>query len=213
MTMRIRCLSAAILVAVMSAGIDAGGWVVVTLMNVPDHLVAGRPFTLGYSVRQHAVTNLDGLHGRVEARQGSTVVQAKTSKLPRSGSYGVNITFPEAGKWAVDVISGSKLVGHTLRFDVDVIRAADPPPRMSDAERGRRLFIGKGCLMCHAHDGVSGGPSWSRLPLPVRRHGAEDVKTFLSALPDAAARPVSGSMPGFDLAEPEIEALAAFLSR
>ena len=65
--------SAAILSGVMN---HAGGWAVITLDNVPDYAVAGKPIELTYTVRQHGHTLLDDLHGTIEARSGRTAVDA-----------------------------------------------------------------------------------------------------------------------------------------
>ena len=40
-----------------------GGWAVTTVEDFPDHVIAGRPVTLTYRVRQHGVELLDGLNG------------------------------------------------------------------------------------------------------------------------------------------------------
>ena len=48
-----------------------GGWAVVTVDDLPEYLVAGKPVTLSFVVRQHGVTPLDGLKPRITMRNGS----------------------------------------------------------------------------------------------------------------------------------------------
>src|SRR5262249_61471615 len=48
-------------------GVAAGGWAVVTLDDLPDAVVAGKPVTLTFTVRQHGHTPLDNLRPSIEA--------------------------------------------------------------------------------------------------------------------------------------------------
>ena len=44
-----------------------GGWAVVTLDDVPDAVVAGKPVTLTFTVRQHGHTLLDNVRPSIDA--------------------------------------------------------------------------------------------------------------------------------------------------
>lgn len=50
------------------AGFAFGGWATVTVEDLPDHVVAGRPVQLEFTVRQHGVEPVRGLEPEVEVR-------------------------------------------------------------------------------------------------------------------------------------------------
>ena len=197
-----------------SASVLAGGWCVVTLSNVPASLTAGRPVTLPYTVRQHGHRPVNDLAGRIEARLGSTVIRSHAHKLPPDGTYAATLTFPAAGAWTVDVISGAALTGHTLSLVVDVVAPGTRRPDVSAVDHGRRLFNGKGCVMCHTHAEFSGRQSFGGIDLSKKKYTAEVVTAFLRSVEARAelADPFE-KMPNLGLAEHEIATLAAFLGR
>ena len=91
-------------------------------------------------------------------------------------------------------------------------------PALTDAERGRRLFVAKGCITCHVHSAVDPegtlqlkqvGPD-----LTTKRYAAEYLKLFLA---DPSIRPPSTPngmrMPNLGLKPAEIAALAAFVNK
>lgn len=79
----------------------AGGWATLTLSELPTEVVAERPFTIEFSVRQHGQTLLSGLDAEVtavhEASGDRVVVQAKDTA--ERGFYTAELTLPEAGAW------------------------------------------------------------------------------------------------------------------
>jgi mono/diheme cytochrome c family protein len=87
-------------------------------------------------------------------------------------------------------------------------------PVLAAAERGRRLFVAKGCVSCHLHGDVPGsgkvqvGPELTALRLP-----ADFLQKFLA---DPSIAPVAAGttfrMPNLNLKESEIAALAAFIN-
>lgn len=83
----------------------AGGWASVTLSELPEEVVAERPFTLEFSVRQHGQTLLAGLSPTVTAVHESsgervtvTAVDAK-----EEGYYTADLTLPQAGRWTWEI--------------------------------------------------------------------------------------------------------------
>jgi hypothetical protein len=220
-----------VIVAALSLGtvvIDAGGWVVITLKNVPAHEWVGGGSVI-YTVRQHGHTPMNDLTGRVEARKGPMVVRSTARELwggrldeiraggrgVRSpGGYVVDIPFPEPGMWTVDLTAGSGLVGDTLRMSVNVLPRGAAEPVVSAVERGRRLFEGKGCATCHKHPEFSSVRTVDVHDMTDRRYTSEHVQAFLLSLPSRTASIESfGTMPNLGLARHEVEALAAFLGR
>lgn len=94
-------LAFAVLVSLVSAlPVLAGGWAVITLDKLPTDVVAGKPLTVGFTVRQHGITPMDGLEPMVTARLGFSetfVVQAEPEG--ERGHYAATLTFPEEGNW------------------------------------------------------------------------------------------------------------------
>jgi hypothetical protein len=78
----------------------AGGWAVITLDELPTNVVAGEPIKIGFTVRQHGVTLLDGLYPTVTAallKEDQFVVQAESDGRP--GHYTATLSFPREGNW------------------------------------------------------------------------------------------------------------------
>ena len=78
----------------------AGGWAVITLDELPTDVVAGEPLTVGFTVRQHGITLMDGLYPTVRATLSGDeqfVVDAEPDGKP--GHYTAALTFPKAGNW------------------------------------------------------------------------------------------------------------------
>jgi mono/diheme cytochrome c family protein len=200
-----------------AAGLQAGGWVVITLSTVPEFVTAGRPITIVYTVRQHGHTLMNNLDGRIEARRGKTVVRAKAQKLPPDGSYAATVTIPEPGAWTLTVVGGSGLLNDTLALPVQVVAAGARPEETSSSGRGRVLFEGKGCVSCHAHDDVDTPHTATVLNLSAKQYTPEGVRAFLAAIPAMPERTsafgTGRKMPNLGLAEDEIDALAAFVGR
>jgi mono/diheme cytochrome c family protein len=97
---------------------------------------------------------------------------------------------------------------------IAVIGAGQSSPAYAAAERGRRLFVAKGCVTCHMHGDVAGsgvvqvGPELTALRLP-----ADFLQKFLadpSILP--AAQQTNGGMPNLELKPAEIAALVSFIN-
>jgi hypothetical protein len=98
-------IRAAVAVAVLSmlfgSVAQAGGWAVITLDDLPRHIVAQQPFTIGFSVRQHGRTFRDDLapiirFDRADGRDSFTVTAQREGG---SGHYVASVTFPSDGQW------------------------------------------------------------------------------------------------------------------
>jgi hypothetical protein len=77
----------------------AGGWAVITLDELSGEIVAGEPFEIGFTVRQHGVTPLDGLTPTVSARQPGSSVTEQAKAQGATGHYVATLTFPQGGEW------------------------------------------------------------------------------------------------------------------
>lgn len=197
---------------VLLLGSLVGGWAAITVRELPDYVVAGEPVTLTFVVRQHGVTRLSGLHPSVQARAGAAVLDAVVKPGHDAGEYDATLTPLSAGAWTITIHSGFGTSQVTL-LPLRAIAAGAPAPTGVPApERGRQLFVAKGCVTCHVHRDVEGsgrvavGPELSDRRLPL-----DYLKAFLA---NPGIAPVTGAfrMPNLELKEPEIAALAAFLS-
>jgi hypothetical protein len=78
----------------------AGGWAVITLDELPTDVIAGESLTVGFTVRQHGITPMNGIDPTVTARLSKNdefVVHAEAEGKP--GHYTAALTFPTEGKW------------------------------------------------------------------------------------------------------------------
>ena len=97
---RIALALAALLSLIFALPAFAGGWAVITLDELPTDVVAGEPLTIGFTVRQHGITPMDGLEPTIVAnlfKEQEFVVHAEPSGKP--GHYTATLTFPTEGEW------------------------------------------------------------------------------------------------------------------
>jgi hypothetical protein len=193
---------------------NAGGWAVVTVKELPDYAVAGRPLELAYVVRQHGSHPLSDLKGRVVARSGALEVTAHAPPVFANGHYATRLTLPRSGEWTITILSGFGNSNATLL----PLRVIDPGaralPTFSEAERGRHLFVAKGCVTCHNHTG-SGVPGIAVGPdLTDRRFPADYLAKFLAdpSIKTSQQGSSATKMPDLELAPREIASLVAFIN-
>jgi mono/diheme cytochrome c family protein len=209
----IRLIGSAAFMAIAIVTIEAGGWVVITVTDVPEYVVAGQPVTLTYGVRQHGRHLLDGLAGMIEARAGNSMVRAASTPAAEPGHYFARITLPHPGEWSIDILSGFSGSLNASRMTLIAIDERQPPPARTDAERGKQLFLAKGCHTCHRHDGVEGRSTGAGKNLTTKRYEPEYLTRFLAHPPQREPY-VAGEwqMPDLKLREIEIAPLVAFLN-
>lgn len=90
-----------ILVGVSADAVLAGGWAVLTLTELPQEVVAERPFDIQFAVRQHGKHLLPGLSPTVTAVhvESGTQVSMHTTEDTEPGFYRATLTLPLAGAW------------------------------------------------------------------------------------------------------------------
>jgi mono/diheme cytochrome c family protein len=191
----------------------AGGWAVVTVEDLPDHVVAGRPVQLEFTVRQHGVEPLSGLEPQVEVRGRGAPLRAMATPAGAAGRYRATLTVPEPGDWTLTVHSGFGKSRLTL-VPIAAVAPGAAPAALSDRERGQRLFVAKGCVTCHLHRDVAGSGTFAVGPELTERPLAPDY--LARYLADPSISPTNrargdGAMPDLDLDQAEIGALVAFL--
>jgi cytochrome c2 len=97
---RISIVVALLLALIFTFPAVAGGWAVITLDELPLNVLAGKPFTIGFTVLQHGITPMSGLDPTVTAKLSSTekmVVHAEPKG--DAGHYEATLTFPKEGNW------------------------------------------------------------------------------------------------------------------
>lgn len=191
-----------------------GGWAVITVDELPDYVTVGQPVRLSFMVRQHGMSLLDGLKPRVEAGSGGVEAVSDATPVVGRGHYIATVVLPKAGEWTLTIRSGFGPSNATLL----PIRAVDSRsgalPLLGEHERGRRLFVAKGCFTCHVNSeatsqsGIAVGPA-----LTGRRYPADYLSKLL-ANPEVVRppRPGAPTMPNLGLKEREIASLVAFLN-
>jgi len=196
------------LATVLIGGLIAmGGWAVVTVKDLPEYFVAGQRYTIEFEVRQHGRTLLNGLQPQVLVG-GATGRQETISAVPRSatGTYAATFTVPSTGPVSLTIKSGWG--SSELKLQPQAVAAAGTTrPAMAVADRGRVLFVSKGCTICHANSSFSDdnnhltvGPDLGAGRL-TRQYVFEKIK-----------HPSSEKMPDLGLSDADAIAIAAFLS-
>lgn len=195
---------------ILAAGL--GGWATITVEDLPEHVVAGQPVELTYTVRQHGVERLRGLKGRVEASLGRVERTAAAEAGTKAGQYTATITLSEPGNWTIVIRSGFGNSNSKL-LPVRVVSANARVAAMLPAERGKNLFVAKGCAGCHTHQNVGAetladiGPD-----LTTQRFQADYLAKYLRDPSIKTPTNRTQRMPDLELKEPEIAALVAFLN-
>lgn len=202
-------------VLLSAAALNAGGWAVVTLDALPDRVEAGRPVPLTFMVRQHGTNPLAGLKPWIEASAGGSRVSSDATAATVTGRYTATLTLPRADDWSITIHSGfggSKL---TLLPLTVVEAGSGSQAAVSGTEKGRRLFVAKGCVTCHVHDVTTSNDSLKVGPALVPKKYQDEFLARVLENP-AATLPRSqlpvGQMPNLNLQPQEISALVAFIN-
>lgn len=91
---------AALLLAARPAA--AGGWVAITLDELPGPVRAGEEVRVGFMVRQHGVTPINNVEPVLRAtnRETGETMTAEAQQVGATGHFEATVVFPEAGEWA-----------------------------------------------------------------------------------------------------------------
>ncbi len=212
-------VAAGLVFSLLAAAPHSGGWSVLTVSDYPTHLVVGTPTTLTFRIRQHGEALERGLDARVTVRMEGRMlrsqrVDAVPTRLP--GEYAATFTPDEAGRATIAVQGGPRVTDMALR-PLTVVAAGAPAPQLSMEERGRDLFVAKGCVTCHvkrddpemsARPSVRAGPD-----LGGRRYDAEWLATKIADPEVNRVRFTEYAlMPKLELNPAEVAALVAYVN-
>ena len=261
--------------------VRAGGWAVLTLETWPAEVVAERPFSVEFVVRQHGAHLMAGLSPTVTAvhpdsgdRLTFTAVAAA-----EEGHYQAELALPHSGEWrwqinafaydhvmpplqvmaseGLDVATRQTVISASVPSTIGIVSLAATTvallawwqqrtllrlafvaitavvavvalavpwesqtavaeqtnqPVMASADMGEVLFVAKGCITCHQHDGVTLANNFAAIG-PNLSHYAGNPDYLQSWLKDPAALKPATIMPDLALTEEEIQILSAFLSQ
>jgi cytochrome c2 len=186
-----------------------GGWAVISVQDLPDFAVPGRSFDLVFSVTQHGVKPLGDLSPTVEFTGGDDRRGVPAVATAEAGMYRATLNFPRAGDWTVTINSGFGSSRVTL-VPITAVQVAGALPGLPEEERGRRLFVAKGCVTCHAHVEVAAAKTWNMGPDLTGRRYPEELLTRQLADPKSVMP--EAKMPNLHLKSAEIAALTAFIN-
>lgn len=203
-----RSLALLALLTGVVATVFAGGWSVITLNDFPDHALAGERLSLTFTVRQHGNNLLEGLKPTVQASMnGGSKISVAGLPTANRGEYTATLRLPNPGEWTVRIDGGFNPEDKTRNYNsitlppLRIVRdASHVPATLSEADRGGRLFVAKGCVGCH----VAG----SERDLDGKQFAADYLKKVLA---DPSVR--TPDMPNLKLKENEVAALTAFINR
>ena len=89
-----------VLLLFSTLSVQAGGWTVVTLDQLPHQLQAGQTITLGFTVRQHGIEpiNLNNVLLRATPVKGGETLVFAAAQQGAKGHYQVEVTLPSTGE-------------------------------------------------------------------------------------------------------------------
>lgn len=188
----------------------AGGWAVVSVQELPDYAVVGEALTLTYRVRQHGEELMPNLKGTLTASNAGRTLEVAAVAASR-GIYTATVTLPNEGDWALTIHSGFGR-SKTKLIPMRAIARGAPAPGLAPDERGRRLFVAKGCVTCHTHSDSKSEIGEGAPDLTGRTFAPAYLNEFLAnpAIKPPVAR--GWQMPNPELKQTEIAALVAFLN-
>lgn len=205
-----------------------GGWAVVTVLDMPEYLEAGKATTLAFEIRRHGAVLLDDVSPTVTLRRPDAGFVSRMLERDRFGAerregsavYRATITPRDTGevlitidtdwnRWKVDLLP------------ISVVASGERPEPMSPTDRGRQLFVAKGCAGCHVKRDDPVLAERRAVPVGPELTGREYPPDWLAQkIADPARLRGSsnrygsdyGQMPNLGLDEEEIAAIVSFIN-
>ena len=196
------------LVSVLAAGlVGMGGWAVVTIQELPEYFVAGRAYTVEFKVRQHGHNLLDNLEPELIVKNGSNE-QRIAAKAKAPGTYAATFTAPASGPMTLTIKSGF-MASNLQLYPAPVVAAGSRAPSISPVERGRALFVAKGCNACHTNADLVDRPDNQQIKVGPELGGHRLAREYVI---QKIKNPASQTMPDLKLSDAEVAAIATFLA-
>jgi mono/diheme cytochrome c family protein len=205
------------LVSAVVAGLTAmGGWATVTVQDLPDYFVAGRPYTVEFKVRQHGRELLNNLEAelivstsapRLGGLMGGSNEQRIPAKARSAGTYAATFTAPATGPVYLTIKSGFGASNLRL-YPATVIAAGATAPVVAPVDRGRVLFVAKGCNACHTNADLVDRPDKQQIKAGPELGGHRLARDYVIQ----KMKTGSENMPNLGLSDGEVAAIATFLA-
>jgi len=206
------------LVAALTAGLVAmGGWAVVTVKDLPEYFVAGQQYTIEFQVRQHGRHLLGDLEPELivstsAPRLGGLFGSANEQRIRAAargaeGTYAAIFTAPTTGQVYLRIKSGFGASDLRL-YPAPVVVPSTTPAAMAQADRGRVLFVAKGCNACHSNSDLTDRPDNQQIKVGPELGGRRLARELVI---QKVKNPASETMPNLGLSDAEAAAIAAFL--
>ncbi len=209
------------LAAALIAGLVAmGGWAVVTVKDLPEYFVAGQQYTIEFQIRQHGHLLLGSLEpqlivsttaprfGGLFGGGGANEQRIPAAARGDEGTYVATFTAPRAEQ--VFLTIKSSFGASDLRlYPAAVINPGMTRPPMAQADRGRVLFVAKGCNACHSNSDLTNRPDNQQIKVGPELGGRRLAREYVV---QKIKNPNSENMPDLGLGDAEAAAIAAFLN-
>ncbi|MEX0891768.1 MAG: c-type cytochrome [Gemmatimonadota bacterium] len=203
-------LPAAFLIPLAAAEYD-GGWYVATVHELPDYLVVGEPFELTFTLRAHGVTPM--VDRTPSVRLGATGPGVAARPNIRPGVYTATLEPAEAGTVSLAISAGAPFTAGVRLLPMEVLAAPNGNGHaLPMEERGRRLFVAKGCASCHMHARAEQSFSARVGPELTDRAYNRGILRRVLQDPESILESAGWPMPTLELTDAEIDALSAFIN-
>lgn len=203
--------------ALIAGLVTMGGWAVVTVKSLPEYYVAGQQYTIEFQIRQHGHNFLSDLEpqllvGTAPRRLGGLLGGGDEQRIPAKnlgkGTYSVAFTAPRAGPLYLTIKSSFGASDLRL-YPATVVASGTNQAPMSQMDRGRVLFVAKGCNACHANSDLIDRPDNQQIAVGPPLGGRRLARAYVIA---KVKSPSSQTMPDLGLSDAEAAAIATFLS-
>jgi mono/diheme cytochrome c family protein len=198
-----------------------GGWAVITVEDLPDHLEVGKPTTIAFTIRQHGRDLMADLEPTVILREDGAGRLSRGERVDaqsagRRGVYSAVITPRDTGLFRVTIDANWHAARITL-LPLQVVRSGVAVASLASHDRGQQLFVAKGCVTCHLkRDDPALGQEHLDVFTPELSGRQFPAEWLAAKLADPARNRVRYSewveMPNLGLNEQEIAALVSYLN-
>lgn len=110
--------------------VQAGGWSLVSLVDLPDGFVANEPTTVQFRVLRHGVHPETGLTPEVKAVHADSDAKITVEAVPTAeeGLYEATLEFPMAGDWAWEINAYGGVAGYDFPMPTVTVQEINLAP-------------------------------------------------------------------------------------
>ena len=212
-----------------------GGWAILTVHDLPASLEVGRQTTLQFSLRQHGEELMSGRAPVLQVRSGGALLgdrrEYPAERTRQPGVYRVTFTPSEVGELRLSVDTDyhgwvARLLPMTVEARVvataanggRVATAAASGGAHSAEQRGRALFVAKGCVGCHTKNDDAALKDFHEMRVgPDLTGRSYPAQWLVQKITDPASLRPEGPramniMPQLEVSAAEAQAIASYLN-